>query len=338
MGGIFYLAFVVPALMKSERLRQVKRTSTRMAPSDGPFCPASHVAAIGRFSALAMLSVGVLLITGLYNAWAEVNSFAALKTPYGTTLLVKLALIVPWLILGAVNMLWIKRRLAGAGRSLRLLRKLTTAEGVLAILVLLCVGALISLEPARLAEVRQELRQPNRLTLQSSAEGTDARVVIEPASLGQNFITVYLTDKSGKAVTDASQVTLRLTYLDQQFAPSAENIIDHGNGIWIAHQAVFGVAGRWQADLTVKRRGAFDSRMSLVFKMPFSLASSLANGPPAQTGKRLWGAELLLLGFTFGGVSLYAGGRRTHLSIAGLLCGGIGIIGGAIVLLMAMGG
>ena len=72
-----------------------------------------------RFSALAILSVGVLAITGLYSGWAQVTTFAATNTPYGLTLVSKLALLTPLLALGALNLLWVRPRLAtgeNAGR------------------------------------------------------------------------------------------------------------------------------------------------------------------------------------------------------------------------------
>jgi hypothetical protein len=46
-------------------------------------------AAVPRFSAIAVLSVGTLAITGLYGAWIQVNVPAAVATPYGFTLVAK---------------------------------------------------------------------------------------------------------------------------------------------------------------------------------------------------------------------------------------------------------
>ena len=48
-----------------------------------------------RFSVLAILSVGTLIVTGIYSGWAQVTVLAATNTPYGLTLVSKLALIVP---------------------------------------------------------------------------------------------------------------------------------------------------------------------------------------------------------------------------------------------------
>jgi putative copper resistance protein D len=63
------------------------------------------IAAIARrFSALAGVALGGVLLTGLYNAWLEVGTFRALwATLYGWTLLAKLFLVLPLLALGASN-------------------------------------------------------------------------------------------------------------------------------------------------------------------------------------------------------------------------------------------
>ena len=69
-------------------------------------------ALVPRFSLLASLCVSTVIITGAYNAWAQVMVLPALRTPYGMTLLVKLALVLPLLGLGALNLLWVRPRLA----------------------------------------------------------------------------------------------------------------------------------------------------------------------------------------------------------------------------------
>ena len=69
---------------------------------------------VRRFSAAAVLSVVVLIITGVYSAWAQVTEFAALDTPYGTALIVKVAVIAVLLLVAAVNLIWVRPRLRGS--------------------------------------------------------------------------------------------------------------------------------------------------------------------------------------------------------------------------------
>ncbi|MBI2850030.1 MAG: copper resistance protein CopC [Chloroflexi bacterium] len=334
IGGIFYLALVIPPVMKAQRkLSESKRASGRRAANSELFCPENHVTVIARYSTLAMLSVGTLFITGLYSSWAQVTTLPALATPYGKTLLIKLGLIVPLLLLGTVNLLWVRPRLAHDGAALRVLRKTITAEAVLAALVILSVGSLVGLETARQVASRQELSQPDRLVVQKTSEGVNLKIIIEPGTLGPNPVTIFLTDRSGRPITNATAVTLQLTYLDGEIAPFSEATLDHGGGIWVAHEPFFSVAGNWQASLVVQRPGAFDARTSFQFRIPLSAEGTVIT-LSAETGRRLFGIELALLGFLFGGVGLSAGGRKTRAGMAAMALGAIAIVAGLIVALV----
>lgn len=62
------------------------------------------IAGIRRFSTVAVTAVCALTATGLYNTWVHVHSPALLVgTSYGKILIVKWSLLLPMLVLGAVN-------------------------------------------------------------------------------------------------------------------------------------------------------------------------------------------------------------------------------------------
>lgn len=67
--------------------------------------PSRHVAeTAGRLSTLAAIALGLVLLTGLYNAWDEVGSISALwTTEYGQILLVKLAFVATMTGIGTYN-------------------------------------------------------------------------------------------------------------------------------------------------------------------------------------------------------------------------------------------
>lgn len=61
---------------------------------------------IPRFSTTALLSVGFIVLTGSYASFLHVGSLSAfITTTYGRTLLAKLALFLPMVCLGAINLL-----------------------------------------------------------------------------------------------------------------------------------------------------------------------------------------------------------------------------------------
>jgi copper resistance protein D len=113
---------------------------------------------VRRFSALALVCVSALIVTGAFNSWSLVGGFPQLfGTAYGKLLLGKLALLVPLLALGAVNLLKIKPRLSRttdasdepiAAELARLARNLII-EAALGVAILLIVGHMGVTAPAR---------------------------------------------------------------------------------------------------------------------------------------------------------------------------------------------
>jgi len=110
---------------------------------------------VARFSRLALSSVAVLVLTGLYQSWVHVQSWDALfGTPYGRVLLLKFFLFFSMAVLGAINLFSTKPQLLKAGSSGSeepLLRKKTLrrigAESALGFFVLLVTGLLTVLPP-----------------------------------------------------------------------------------------------------------------------------------------------------------------------------------------------
>ncbi len=116
------------------------------------------VLAARRFSRLALAAVGVAVATGVWNAWNQIGGVAALVgTAYGRLLILKLALLVPILALGAIN----RRRLIPAlsgdretvGRpAMRRLSASVAIEMLLGMTVLAVVAWMSVTPPGRHAE------------------------------------------------------------------------------------------------------------------------------------------------------------------------------------------
>ena len=266
-----------------------------------------------RFSTLAFLSVGVLVITGLYSGWAQVTVFAATNTPYGLTLVAKLALIAPLLALGAINLIWLRPRLATDDSAGRRLKRVVAGEVVLALVVLAAVAMLTSLEPARQVASREGIGQEEKLTFQDTAEGADIILKMEPGRVGPNTILVSLEDRAGAPVDNASEVSIHLTYLDADLGETRTTASPVGGGDYAVGETLLSVAGAWQAEVVVRRPDAFDARTAFRFEVDSASAgSSLSIAPDPETGKLLWGIELALLGALFLGVGIPLGGWYTR--------------------------
>lgn len=253
---------------------------------------------VARFSGLAGLSVLVLVVTGLFSAYAQVTVLPALTaTPYGLTLLAKMGLVLPLLALGALNLVWVRPRLASQERAGVWLRRFVTAEAVLVTLVLLPVGLLTALEPARQVASREGLGRPAGLTFHEAVEGTDISLLVEPGQTGPNRLLVTLKDHRGRPLTTATDVTVRATYLEADLGENPGSAVGDGNGQYLVENQLLNIAGPWQVELVVRRPDALDARTAFRFEVtPAVAVSSAAIAPTASAGQLFGAAELALLG------------------------------------------
>lgn len=288
VGGLVHFAFGLPLLLRLEK-------KERRAWLSG---------IVPRFSTMAVLCVGSLVITGLYSTWVQVTTPAALATPYGITLLAKVALLIPLIFLGAYNLLRVSPRLSkedGAGQQLR---RSVTAEAVIGILLLAAAGLLISLEPARQVATREGVGLAQELTYQETVEGTDISLMVEPALAGYNQAVISLADAQGDPISDAELVNLRFSYQGEELG-TVEVAAGRGEkaGEYVANDVLLSVGGEWQAEVLVQRPDAFDAQTA--FRLPLTASSGRSIEPDAKTGEILWGVELLLLGLLFMAMATY---------------------------------
>jgi putative copper resistance protein D len=90
----------------------LRATATEGGADSRPYA----IVAVRRFSTLALAAMAVLVLTGLAHAWTQLADVGALLgTPYGWLLLTKLGLLVPILLLGALNRRRLLPRLGGPG-------------------------------------------------------------------------------------------------------------------------------------------------------------------------------------------------------------------------------
>jgi len=68
---------------------------------DGP--PPRMREVVPRFSALALVAIGMVAVTGAYEVWAETGQLLPIGTDYGRTLLIKTSLALGAFAIGALN-------------------------------------------------------------------------------------------------------------------------------------------------------------------------------------------------------------------------------------------
>jgi copper resistance protein D len=123
------------------------------AACDGPSIAVARAATV-RFSTLGIVSVGILVVTGIVNGWILSGSVAALLgTDYGRLLGVKVAVFAIMVMVAGINRLWLTPRLVGASRAdvavvaLRRLRRNSLIEATLGAVIVVIVGVLGMLPP-----------------------------------------------------------------------------------------------------------------------------------------------------------------------------------------------
>ena len=321
MGGLFSLALDIPAATRV--LNEGERRETLSA-------------LISRFSVVAGMSVAALTLTGIYSAWTQVAAPEALDTPYGRTLMVKVGLVGALLLVGAVNLIWVRPRLSGGGRAAYWLRRLVVVEVIVAVVVLLSVGFLTSLEPARQAAARLGIGVEEGLAFSDTSEGMDITLEISPGAVGPNRITVTLGDGFGRPITNVTDARVRLSYLDADLGETAVSAAASGDGEFTLSDQVIGIAGAWEVALVVQRPDAFDARTAFRFEA-YGGGESSDVALSRETAYILLGVIFGALGVMFLVSALRFGGFQTRAGVVAMSLGVLGVIGAAALAAGALG-
>ncbi len=163
---------------------------------------------VRRFSRLALGSVPIIFLTGLYQSSIQVGTLNALvRTDYGRVLVIKLALVVGMIGLGALNLLSTRPRLLQATQQtedeLAAAQKALArigAESFLALLVFFVTGLLTVLPPGVHAQ-----HQAAFATALSAASADHAATRLQPA---EGASVKILSPAPGQVFT-SDQVPLR---------------------------------------------------------------------------------------------------------------------------------
>ena len=287
LGGIIYLAISVPIF-----IRELGSNS------------ASYLldSAIPRFTVLGILSAGVLVTTGIFSSYMQVTIPAATATPYGWFLVGKLTLIVPLFVFAGYNGFRLAKRL-GFGGEQRLGRSLIV-ESALAIGILVAVGWLASLEPARQYAGRTGIGAPEKAAYQDQADGTAFDIKINPAEVGENDVIVRLTKPNGEPIENAVDVRVRLKFIDDDLGEPLISLEDTGAGIWRLNDTPLNIAGEYQAEVVVQRPDAFDARTAFRFDARSQATAADAIKPDTETTNTLFGLQLLIIGLLVLGLGI----------------------------------
>ncbi|MEO8230176.1 MAG: copper resistance protein CopC [Chloroflexota bacterium] len=258
--------------------------------------PGSLVRVVPRFSALALVSVTLIALTGIYADWVQTRDLLAFGTPYGFNLLVKVVVFLLALAVGLVNYLDGGRDgIRRFGLSRRLLLELVLGVAVLAITANLTSGSptgadrSIAIAPAASSVVSAE---PASLALLPGRPGPNRFEAGLPAPLAQGTLVELVLQRLDQDV-GSSRIPMR---------PAADSPTPR----FVADVSL--PAGtRWDATVVATAStGSELTRQRFVFALDGGAISEGRDTPPIDPGMAA-AILLLLLGVVGLGYALAGG-------------------------------
>jgi copper transport protein len=217
---------------------------------------------VPRFSAVAFVAVLLLLASGVAASYLHLPTLASLwETSYGKVILLKSAILAVTMLLGAVNLLVTRPRLAAAGiradlaeRAPALLRRLVASELVLVASAVLAASVLTSLPPppkalANLGTASAKVGPgPVSKIVEAGSYRLDVRITPNRAALPNRFSVAISRD--GVPLRGA-EVTMRFTMLDMEEQQQIYTLPEGPAGTYSRLAPALVMVGRWGLGLTV---------------------------------------------------------------------------------------
>lgn len=203
-----------------------------------------------RYSAVAGVALGVLVVTGVIRAIEEVGSWGLLlDTGYGRLITVKSGLV---LVLGGFGALNHYRNVPAAGRSLRGLRRVGVAELAVAGGVFAVTGLLATAAPP----ARDRVPAPSVVVVEGSDFATTMRVRLSasPAVAGENRFTVSVTDYDTGEPLSANRLSARFSLpANPAASETTVDFLQGPVGTYSASGTNLALPGRWRVTVVVER-------------------------------------------------------------------------------------
>jgi copper resistance protein D len=252
LGGLPLLAMLLAAASQQKEPRWAAATAS----------------ALQRFSILGMVSVGMLLASGIVNGFYQVGTLDnLLTTTYGQLVLVKIALFAAMVGLASANRFYWTPRLASSG-TVRRLRQTSLAETALGFAAIAAVGFLGAMAPA--SHIHRN--DANAIVPEGAAfvhihSNTGmADVTIMPGSVGTARLTVRLWNEEFQPL-EAQGLLVTLTPPGPAAKPFTRSAAKDQDGSWTVDAIKLPQPGKWtlaiDAGLQSKGRLLLDAPIAI---------------------------------------------------------------------------
>jgi copper transport protein len=286
-----------------------------------------------RFSAVALSAWAVILGTGLYAGWLQVGNWKALReTDYGETLTIKFLLIVPVLVLAAINLLLFSSRLkqapddAAADRWRKRFVIAVVAEAAIVIAILLVVGRLTSQAPARESLAQEE----NQVDIAFQIEGRAATLSLAPGKVGPNH---YRLDIGGDALPADTEALLRVSIATVKTGEKEVALERVAGNAFETHGSETSIAGDWTFQVIVRQIGGFEWTTTIT--MPIKPTGTSGQPGPAWAFRPGGIVGMLMIAGGFAAIAFAWWTSKRPLRREALGIGVVAIALGALLLIQA---
>lgn len=219
--------------------------------------------AVRRFSTVAGVMLGLVIVAGVLRAVDEVETWSDLfSSGYGRLILAKIGLIAVLAGLGAINRY---RNVPKSEARVSGLQRVSRFELGFAAAALLAAAALASVSPPQ--ETPAAASEPEILAVSGSDFATSVRVRLQiaPGYAGSNEFTVRVHDYDTEEPVAADRVSLRFTFSDDpSVAPSELELKPADPGTYRREGANLSLDGYWETAVVVER-GAESVEVPLEF-------------------------------------------------------------------------
>ena len=197
--------------------------------------------ALYRFSRVAVLVVGVLVLTGLTLAVVQLESFRALvETKYGLILSTKLVLVIGLLALAALNRFRLTPALTANPAATRPLVRSIALEGAIAVVILAAVaGWRFTPPPRALAAVAE-----TPLAVHIHTDQAMFQVLISPGTVGTDSFVLQLMQGDASPLV-AKEATLILSLPERGIEPLERPATLGDDGYWHVRNVPLPYPGHW---------------------------------------------------------------------------------------------
>lgn len=245
---------------------------------------------LSRFSVISTICVGVVGITGLSLAWFHIQNIdELLLSDYGRTLIVKLSLVLPVVILGGYHQFWIGRimKVLGFGQAeenesskanfsqrFSSVKKTIKIECILAASVL-CAASFLTVTSPPAAMQNNEMAQPNFNADMSSAmqdefvrtletQRIPITFVISPFVTGFNNFTVNFLGEN-ESIGQVSNVSIEFRKSDLSLGPIFAKLSKNNETSYSVNGGYLSQPGQWDLKVTIQRSNLYDLNYRLSF-------------------------------------------------------------------------